>query len=127
MDNNPKKYTKKYLGKPFPSTIKESFAIGICILSNKEGNIHPKFKLMKISKRLGLETEKIDSSSAFCNGNGHLYISGGKTKEGASKLLWDFNLKYYNKSKDKFCTKYTMPYENYYHSMIFIPKKYIFL
>ena len=61
-------------------------------------------------------------SSAYCNGNNHLFISGGERNNGELiDNLWEIDLKEQNIAEP---TK-IIPKKN--HGMIFIPDKYIFI
>ncbi len=69
------------------------------------------------------EIDSFSHSSAFCNGNDHLYISGGENNRKVTLgYIWDVDLK--NKSINKF-QKEIEPKKN--HSMIFIPDNYVFI
>jgi hypothetical protein len=61
----------------------------------------------------------IADSSAHCNGRDYLFISGGE----GIKHLWQIDL---SGIEVKFFTD-ILPKERYLHSMIYIPKKYIFI
>ena len=66
--------------------------------------------------------ENFNSSSAYCNGENHLYISGGENENyGICEKLWDIDL---IKQEIKEPVQ-IWPKKN--HSMIFIPEKYVFL
>ena len=66
--------------------------------------------------------EIFNNTSAYCNGENHLYISGGENENyGICEKLWDINL---NTQEIKEPVQ-IWPKKN--HSMIFIPKKYVFL
>ena len=68
-----------------------------------------------------IENYSIDS--AYCNGNDHLYISGGENKNNLIlNDFWDIDLK--NKKIEKICDLIE-PKKN--HSMICISEKYIFI
>ena len=67
--------------------------------------------------------ENYSPLSSYCNGNNHLYISGGINKDNAIlNDFWDIDLK--NKTIEKI-PEGIYPKKN--HSMIFIPEKYVFI
>ncbi len=67
--------------------------------------------------------ENYSSPSSYCNGNNHLYISGGMNKDFAIlNDFWDIDLN--NKIIEKI-PEGISPKKN--HSMIFIPEKYVFI
>ena len=69
------------------------------------------------------EIDSFSHSSAFCNGNDHLYISGGENNRKVTLgYIWDIDLK--NKTINKL-QKEIEPKKN--HSMIFIPDNYVFI
>ena len=69
------------------------------------------------------EIDSFSHSSAFCNGNEHLFISGGENnRKVILGYIWDVDLK--NKKINKF-QKEIEPKKN--HSMIFIPDNYVFI
>ena len=81
--------------------------------------------------RLDLSLENIKETkienysplSSYCNGNNHLYISGGINKDNAIlNDFWDIDLN--NKIIEKI-PEGISPKKN--HSMIFIPEKYVFI
>ena len=65
------------------------------------------------------EIEKYNLSSSFCNGNNHLYISGGDSTN--ENRFWDVNL------KNNSIKTYNLPNKKKNHSMIYVPNKYIFI
>ena len=78
------------------------------------------FKIIRYTNELK-ENKKIknfSSSSAYCNGSNHLYISGG---EKSRNLFWEINLKT-NIINDPIQIP---PKQN--HSMIYIPKNIVFI
>ena len=79
-----------------------------------------KFKILSYNNELLEKTKinKFDSTSAYCNGWNHLYISGG---ENCINKFWDINLK-----KNIIHDPIKMPSKKY-HSMIFIPKSIVFI
>ena len=83
-------------------------------------------KILKIQKydNEDIEKENLDdygSSSAYCNGNNYLFISGGeKNNMEIVDKLWKINLE--NQKIDRFDMK---PKKN--HSMIYIPGNYVFI
>ena len=66
------------------------------------------------------EIEKYNLSSSFCNGNNHLYISGGDNSSNENRF-WDINL------KNNSIKTYNLPNKKKNHSMIYVPNKYIFI
>ena len=66
------------------------------------------------------EIEKFNLTSSFCNGNNHLYISGGENSLNQNRL-WDVNL------KNSSIKTYNLPNKKKNHSMIYVPNKYIFI
>ena len=99
------------IGKPFfsPFTI-------LCFYKNEK-----KFVTLNYNKDITdkLNIENFDITSSYCNGYNHLYISGG---ENSLNYLWDIDLK--KNIIDLLISD--MPQKKY-HSMIFIPKKIIFI
>ena len=79
-------------------------------------------KIQKYDKEL-IENKHLnyfDTSSAYCNGNNFLFISGGENKNLLIDKFWKINLE-----KQEIDTYNMMPKKN--HSMIFLPGKYIFI
>ena len=69
------------------------------------------------------EIENYNPYSAYCNGNNHLYISGGQNEKNVILgQFWDIDLE--NETIDKL-PQGIEPKKN--HSMIFIPDKYVFI
>jgi len=66
------------------------------------------------------EIEKFNLTSSYCNGNNHLYISGGENSLNQNRL-WDVNL------KNNSIKTYNLPNKKKNHSMIYVPNKYIFI
>ena len=64
--------------------------------------------------------EKYNLTSAYCNGNNHLFISGGENSMNINKF-WEINLQ--KNSIDA----YDLPTMKRNHSMIFVPNKYVFI
>ena len=98
------------MGKPFF----EPFEI-LCFYKSQR-----KFRMLRYNKNLVNKTEiaNFNKTSAFCNGWNHLYISGG---EGCSDKFWDINLK-----KNLIHDPIQIPPKKC-HSMIYIPKKIVFI
>ena len=92
----------------------------IFIFNKKEKNIKIQTYEEKIIKKTKLDDYN-EVSSAYCNGNNYLYISGGETKnyEIVNKL-WKIDLK-----KRIIYDPYSIPPKKN-HSMIFIQNNYIF-
>jgi hypothetical protein len=92
--------------------------------------IHVYDKKEKKIRLIYLDKEEIKNSqignynneSAYCNGNNHLYISGGENKNLILNDFWDIDLK--NEKITKICDLIE-PKKN--HSMICIGGKYIFI
>ena len=69
------------------------------------------------------EIENYSQSSAYCNGNNHLFISGGENEKNVILgHFWDIDLLNQTIKKNP---KGIEPKKN--HSMIFIPDKYVFI
>ena len=69
-----------------------------------------------------LNLNNYSPSSAYCNGNNHLFISGGKKKNGEIiDDFWEIDL------KDQNIAEPVKIPQKKNHSMIFIPKNYIFI
>ena len=99
------------IGKPFY----DPFQI-LCFYKNQK-----KFVTLNYNKDLidQVNIEKFNITSAYCNGYNHLYISGG---ENSLNNFWNINLK---KNKINPPLKDMPPKK--YHSMIFIPRKIVFI
>ena len=69
-----------------------------------------------------LNLDKFSQSSAYCNGNNHLFISGGEDKNGELiDNFWEIDL------KEQFIAEPTKMNPKKNHSMIFVPDKYVFI
>ena len=68
----------------------------------------------------------INKFSAFCNANNSLYISGGETESGGNKNFIEINLGNIRQNELSFNNLISLNNKRYWHSMIFIPEKYIF-
>ena len=101
----------KPLSKPFE----------ICCFNKKKKVIKIiEFNPNEITKN---EIDSFGPSSAYCNGNNHLYISGGENNRKVTlSYVWDVDL--INKKINKI-QKEIEPKKN--HSMIFIPNNYVFI
>ena len=79
-----------------------------------------KFKILRYNYELIKYTaiDLFDRTSSYCNGNNHLYISGG---ESALQYFWDIDL-----SKNIINYPILIPPKKY-HSMIFIPNNTVFI
>ena len=64
--------------------------------------------------------EKYNLTSAYCNGNNHLFISGGENSMNINKF-WEINL------QTNSIEAYDLPSMKRNHSMIFVPNKYVFI
>ena len=61
-------------------------------------------------------------SSSYCNGNNHLFISGGEKKTGEIiDILWEIDL------KEQIIAEPTKIIPKKNHSMIFVPNEYVFI
>ena len=99
------------IGKPFY----DPFQI-LCFDKNAK-----KFITLNYNKNIKdqVNIEDTNITSAYCNGNNHLYISGG---ENCLNNFWSINLK---KNRIKNLLKDMPPKK--YHSMIYIPKSTVFI
>ena len=99
------------IGKPFY----DPFQI-LCFDKNTK-----KFVTLNYNKDIKdqMNIQDINITSAYCNGNNHLYISGG---ENCLNNFWGINLK---KNRIKNLIQDMPPKK--YHSMIFIPKNIVFI
>jgi len=70
-----------------------------------------------------LEIETFSSHSAYCNGNNHLYISGGSNLSKDLGHFWDIDI------PSRKCEKSTtgLNYPRRSHSMLWVPNSYIFI
>ena len=103
------------VGKPFNNP----FEIFLFKKSNKILKIQTYDE--NIINNLGLND--YNSSSAYCNGNNQLFISGGETENNEIiNKLWQIDLINNNSLNDPFIIS---PKKN--HSMIFIPPEYVFI
>ena len=69
-----------------------------------------------------LKLNNYSPSSAYCNGNNHLFISGGETKDGELiDNFWEIDL-----TNQNIAEPVTIPPKKN-HSMIFIPDNYVFV
>ena len=103
------------IGKPF----NKPFEVQIYD-KNKE-----KMKILNLNNNdiINSEIENYSQSSAYCNGNNHLFISGGENEKNVILgHFWDIDL--LNQTIKKI-PKGIEPKKN--HSMIFIPDKYVFI
>ena len=103
------------IGKPFNDPFE------IFVFHKKDKSL----KIQKYDKNIISENELDDfgPSSAYCNGNNHLYISGGETKTADIGLyFWDIDL------NTQGISKINMLKKKKNHSMIYIPeKKWVFI
>ena len=111
IETQEKELYPEIIAKPFFSP----FEI-LCFYKNEK-----KFGTLNYSKDVKdeLNIENFNTSSAYCNGYNHLYISGG---EKSLNSLWEINLK---KNKINLRIK-DMPQKKY-HSMLFIPNRIVFI
>ena len=100
------------IGKPFSNP----FALFTYIKKEKA------IKLLKFGNNNILnELNDFSSSSAYCNGNNKLFISGGENSQGEYvKKFWIIDLK-----TSEIESNYMIPKKN--HSMISIPRKFVFI
>ena len=98
------------LGKPFY----EPFQI-LCFIKNQKKFVTLNYNIDTKEK---VNIENFNKTSAYCNGYNHLYISGG---DNSLNNFWDINLR-----KNKIKSPVNMPPKKN-HSMIFIPKKKVFI
>ena len=102
------------IGKPF----NEPFEVFLFSKNDKS------LKIQIYDSRIinNLNLNNYSSSSAYCNGNNHLFISGGEKKSGEIiDNLWEIDLKNQNIAEPVKIS----PKKN--HSMIFIPNNYVFI
>ena len=112
---NRKNINSNLLGKPFNKPFE------VQVYNAKEETI----KNLKLNQNdiLNSEIENFSPNSSYCNGNNHLYISGGENERNVILgHLWDIDLE--NETIEK-NIKGIEPKKN--HSMIFIPDKYVFI
>ena len=130
----------KYSGLDIPQNIKNSYIentkfIGSLILDNLEYlgisilNIsNEKMLTYHYSNEKNKELRKFNLFSAICNGKNNLYISGGENN--GSECLSDFyeiNLANVNKENIQMRKLTNLIEGRTWHSMIYIPNKYIFI
>ena len=130
----------KYSGLEIPQNIKNSYIentkfIGSLILDNLEYlgisilNIsNEKMLTYHYSNEKNKELRKFNLFSAICNGKNNLYISGGENN--GSECLSDFyeiNLANVNKENIQMRKLTNLIEGRTWHSMIYIPNKYIFI
>ena len=112
---NRKNIQSNLLGKPFNKPFE------VQVYNAKEETI----KNLKLNQNdiLNSEIENFSPNSSYCNGNNHLYISGGENNRKVTlSYVWDVDL--INKKINKI-QKEIEPKKN--HSMIFIPNNYVFI
>lgn len=131
--NQPDKQSNLTLvGKPHFQDELNKFVITITGL-NLGNSLQPNFDIIIPPQNMNnMNLDKISASSAFCNGNNHLYISGGSYTKGGNPThyFWDIDLEKYLENKqniNKYCSEYEMPIGYKNHSMIFIPNQYVFI
>ena len=75
--------------------------------------------------------KEINHFSSFCNSNNCLYISGGENEENnnnqGTDLFIKIKLDEIKSNELKYSNLINLKYKRYWHSMIFIPEKYIFI
>ena len=103
-----------YIGKPFS----DPFEVFVFHKNDKSVKIQ-KYDSSKINEE-GLNN--YDSSSAYCNGDNNLFISGGEKRDGdILAKFWKINLE--NQEIETF----QMPAPKKNHSMVYIPGGYVFI
>ena len=103
-----------FIGKPFS----DPFEVFVFYKSDKSLKIQ-KYDSSKINEE-GLNN--YDSSSAYCNGDNNLFISGGEKRDGdIIAKFWKINLE--NQDIETF----QMPSPKKNHSMVYIPGGYVFI
>ena len=103
------------IGKPFYNPFE------VEVFNKNNGNL--KRLNLNLNDVKNTEIENYNAYSAYCNGNNHLYISGGQNeKKVILGQFWDIDLE--KETIEKF-PQGIEPKKN--HSMIFIPDKYVFI
>ena len=69
----------------------------------------------------------INNFSTFCNANNSLYISGGESDNEGTNRFIKIELNKLEENKLIYKNLISLNYKRYWHSMIFIPEKYIFI
>lgn len=69
----------------------------------------------------------INNFSSFCNSNNSLYISGGESQNEGKKDFIKINLEGIKEKELIYINLTPLNFKRYWHSMIFIPEKYIFI
>ena len=69
----------------------------------------------------------INKLSSFCNSNNSIYISGGENLNEGNYNFVKINLKDISPNELVYNNLTSLNYKRYWHSMIFIPEKYIFI
>ena len=69
----------------------------------------------------------INHFTAFCNSNNSLYISGGGNENEGKNDFIKINLEEIKENELIYTNLISLKYKRYWHSMIFIPEKYIFI
>ena len=69
----------------------------------------------------------INHFTSFCNANNALYISGGENEESGVTDFIKINLEEIKRNELHFTNLSPLHFKRYWHSMIFIPEKYIFI
>jgi hypothetical protein len=136
----------KYKGLELPKDIKEAYindskTIGALILDNPDyfGLVTLDTETLKTHEiKFNLDEsdylKRFNSFSAFCNGNEKIYLSGGDSTDPASNSnsnpISDFieiDLEQNNPSGPTYKNLPNLNEARTWHSMIFIPKKYVFI
>ena len=69
----------------------------------------------------------INHFSSFCNSNNSIYISGGENENEGQNNFIKINCNEIKKNELIYTNLVSLNYKRYWHSMIFIPEKYIFI
>ena len=69
----------------------------------------------------------INNFTSFCNSNNNLYISGGENGNEGQNHFIKISLEGIKENELIFTNLVSLHYKRYWHSMIFIPEKYIFI
>ena len=141
---SPIELSVKYKGLEIPKDIKQAYIndsklIGTLILDNPEyfGLVTLETDTLKTNQvKFNLEAndylKKFNSFSAFCNGNKKIYLSGGETSTDPanSTTFADFieiDLEQNDPNNLVYRNLPNLNEARTWHSMIFIPKKYVFI
>ena len=107
-------------------TFNFSYSLGIFIYNIKTKQIFSEEFSIENYPLLG----HINNFTAFCNAKNSLYISGGedeKTNNQGQDLFIKINLEEIKPNELIYSNLNPLKYKRYWHSMIFIPEKYIYM